>query len=97
MHIIYIYLYVCVFVFFMHIYIIYVICDKYEYNIINTYCIRQVLTEVSLRIPAGTTCAIVGRSGGGKSTIVHLLLRFYDPQEGRVVCTGNRHGMCMTV
>ena len=30
-------------------------------------------------------CALVGRSGGGKSTLVHLLVRYYDPTEGRVL------------
>jgi ATP-binding cassette subfamily B protein len=43
-----------------------------------------VLEEVSLRIPAGTVCAIVGASGSGKSTLSDLLLRFYDPDSGAV-------------
>ena len=40
------------------------------------------LQDVSLRVPAGTSCALVGTSGSGKSTILRLLFRFYDPQNG---------------
>jgi ABC-type transport system involved in Fe-S cluster assembly fused permease/ATPase subunit len=39
---------------------------------------RMVLTDLSLSIPAGTTCALVGTTGAGKSTIGRLLFRFYD-------------------
>eukprot|EP00922_Rhytidocystis_sp_ex-Travisia-forbesii_P036110 GHVS01053587.1.p1 GENE.GHVS01053587.1~~GHVS01053587.1.p1 ORF type:complete len:1269 (+),score=222.60 GHVS01053587.1:495-3809(+) len=52
-----------------------------------TYQMRPdnpVLNGIHIAIPAGTTCALVGRSGGGKSTIVHLLLRYYDPQQGSI-------------
>lgn len=45
---------------------------------------NPVLKGINLHIPAGTTCAIVGKSGGGKSTIIHLLMRFYSPTEGRI-------------
>ena len=45
---------------------------------------HQVLHDINLHIPAGTTCAFVGRSGGGKSTLVHLLLRFYDAKAGSI-------------
>merc|ERR1712226_1489484 len=41
---------------------------------------KQVLNGLSLKVPGGGTCALVGRSGAGKSTIMHLLLRFYDPK-----------------
>jgi subfamily B ATP-binding cassette protein MsbA len=47
-----------------------------------------VLRQVNLTVPAGSTLAIVGRSGGGKSTLVSLLPRFYDPTSGVVLIDG---------
>ena len=44
-----------------------------------------VLREVSLSIPFGERVAIVGPNGGGKSTLVNVICRFYDPTEGRVL------------
>ena len=49
---------------------------------------KMVLRNVTLDIPAKKTFALVGRSGGGKSTIISLLLRFYDPRGGRVTLDG---------
>jgi ATP-binding cassette, subfamily B, multidrug efflux pump len=49
---------------------------------------RPVLRELSLRIPAGTTVALVGPMGAGKSTLAHLIPRVYDPQEGQVLVDG---------
>ncbi|MFE3290360.1 ABC transporter ATP-binding protein [Rhodococcus sp. NPDC059234] len=46
------------------------------------------LRGVNLRIPAGTTVALVGRTGAGKSTVVKLLARFYDPTDGSVRVDG---------
>jgi ATP-binding cassette subfamily B protein len=45
---------------------------------------RPALRDVSLRIPAGQTVALVGGTGGGKSTLLKLLLRFIDPEAGRI-------------
>jgi ABC-type multidrug transport system fused ATPase/permease subunit len=49
---------------------------------------RDVLNDVTLHVPAGRTVALVGASGAGKSTIVKLLLRFYDPGRGAVCLDG---------
>jgi ABC-type multidrug transport system fused ATPase/permease subunit len=49
---------------------------------------NPVLTDLDLDIPAGTTVALVGKSGCGKSTIVNLLQRFYDPSAGSILIDG---------
>lgn len=49
---------------------------------------EPVLREVSFTLPRGKAYALVGPTGGGKSTIVHLLQRFYDPTAGRVTVDG---------
>ncbi|HYF27853.1 MAG TPA: ABC transporter ATP-binding protein [Baekduia sp.] len=46
------------------------------------------LRDVSLHVPAGQTVALVGATGAGKSTLVKLVARFYDPTSGRVVVDG---------
>ncbi|MFD3955097.1 ABC transporter ATP-binding protein [Streptomyces bacillaris] len=48
----------------------------------------EVLPTFDLRIPAGTTVAVVGSTGAGKSTLAKLLARFYDPTDGRVLLDG---------
>jgi ABC-type multidrug transport system fused ATPase/permease subunit len=48
----------------------------------------EVLHGVDLDVPAGTTVALVGHTGAGKSTIAKLLARFYDPRSGRVTIDG---------
>lgn len=51
--------------------------------------LRPVIKNVSLMIPAGQTIALVGATGSGKSTLVKLLLRFYDVQSGRICLDGH--------
>ena len=48
-----------------------------------------VLHELDLDVAAGTTVALVGHTGAGKSTIVKLLARFYDPRSGRITLDGH--------
>ncbi|MFX0168894.1 MAG: ABC transporter ATP-binding protein [Candidatus Hodarchaeota archaeon] len=50
----------------------------------NTYALK----DVSFTIPGGSRVALIGGPGGGKSTILKLLLRLYDPTQGRVVIGG---------
>ena len=50
---------------------------------------EPVLQDINLHVPAGKVCALVGPSGGGKTTMFNLIERFYEPQRGRVEI--NRH------
>ena len=49
---------------------------------------RKVISGLSLNIPAGKTLALVGPSGGGKSTLCHLIPRFYEINEGKIMLDG---------
>jgi ABC-type multidrug transport system fused ATPase/permease subunit len=49
---------------------------------------RPALTDVSFVIPAGRTVALVGTSGAGKTTTAQLLMRFWDPDSGRITLNG---------
>lgn len=49
---------------------------------------HDILKNFSLHVPAGTSCALVGTSGSGKSTILRLLFRFYDPHQGTIKVGG---------
>jgi ATP-binding cassette subfamily C protein CydCD len=49
---------------------------------------RSALDHIDLTIPSGSTVALVGTSGAGKTTTAHVLMRFWDPQSGRVMLNG---------
>ena len=49
---------------------------------------RAILTDVSFTVPAGRTLAIVGASGSGKSSLIRLLFRLYEPTSGRILLDG---------
>ncbi|NTJ43979.1 ATP-binding cassette domain-containing protein [Agrobacterium larrymoorei] len=49
---------------------------------------KPIISDLSFNISAGETVAIVGPSGAGKSTVFSLLMRFYDPQSGRITVDG---------
>ena len=60
---------------------------KFE-NVNFAYADKPVLHNVNITIPAGTSCALVGGSGAGKSTFAKLAMRFYDPTSGLVSIDG---------
>ncbi len=63
--------------------------DSIEYkNVTFKYEQDKVLKNINLKIEKGKTIAIVGHSGSGKSTMVDLLPRFYDPIEGEILIDG---------
>jgi subfamily B ATP-binding cassette protein MsbA len=57
-------------------------------NISFSYGNRAILKDINLSIPAGKMVALVGPSGGGKSTLMDLIPRFIDPQQGQILFDG---------
>ena len=57
-------------------------------NVSFSYDGRPALDSVWLRVPSGQTVALVGGTGGGKSTLLKMLLRFIDPASGRILFDG---------
>lgn len=58
-------------------------------NVTFAYENRNILNNVSVHIPAGKTTAIVGPSGGGKTTMCSLIARFFDVQSGQILLGGH--------
>lgn len=58
-------------------------------NVSFAYEKEIVLKDINLSVPAGESIALVGRTGAGKSTLVNLIPRFYDPTEGEVLVDGH--------
>jgi ABC-type multidrug transport system fused ATPase/permease subunit len=58
------------------------VCFAYEEN-------QHVLKDINLTVNPGETVAVVGSTGAGKTTLVSLLARFYDPSEGAILVDGN--------
>jgi subfamily B ATP-binding cassette protein MsbA len=63
-------------------------------NLSFSYGDKPVLYDINLRIKKGQTVALVGGSGGGKSTLADLLPRFYDPSQGQILIDGHDVRAC---
>ena len=61
---------------------------RFGYKPLDGGPMRVVLDDVNLAVPAGTTVALVGRSGAGKTALASLIPRFYEPAAGRILIDG---------
>ncbi len=61
---------------------------RFRYRHDPDQCRSWIIDNVGLHIPAGTTCALVGRSGSGKTTLARLVARFYEPEQGVIRIDG---------
>ena len=57
---------------------------SYSYDVSEHVPAKNALNDVSLSIPSGQVVALVGASGGGKTTLANIVTRFFDPQKGRI-------------
>lgn len=62
--------------------------DYFESRGLGQAGLQQALSDISLRVPAGSCIGITGETGSGKSTLLQLVARFYDPRVGRVKLDG---------
>ena len=62
--------------------------DKVSFGYSSEEDGRMVISDLTLNIPAGRTLALVGPSGGGKSTLCHLIPRFYEVSDGKILLDG---------
>jgi ATP-binding cassette subfamily B protein len=60
----------------------------FHYPTAEGHPVRWVLRDVSFRVPAGATLGVVGATGSGKSALMDLIPRLYDPQEGQILLDG---------
>lgn len=61
---------------------------RFSYPVSEKEVQREVLSDVSITIPAGTTLGVVGATGSGKSALLELIPRIYDPTGGRILLDG---------
>ncbi len=68
-----------------------IVPDNFDIKVENvsfSYDKKKIINNLSVHIPERTTTAIVGPSGGGKTTLCHLIARFWDVEEGKVLLGG---------
>jgi ABC-type polysaccharide/polyol phosphate transport system ATPase subunit len=61
-------------------------------GVVKRFASRAVIDELDLSVPRGSIFGLIGPNGSGKTTTMRLILRIFDPDEGRVVVLGGAHG-----